>query len=74
MKIKEIIQKNLITILGILMSVLPAILEEVAKYVPVEYSSLFGIIVIVVGKIYQMNNFDTVKSESDDKDNIEEGA
>jgi hypothetical protein len=68
MKIIETIEKNLITVIGALFIALPVILEELTRYVPVEYSSAFGLLVLVVGKIYQANNFDTINRQKEENE------
>jgi hypothetical protein len=65
MKIKETIEKNLITIIGAIFITLPIILEELVKYIPAEYSSGFGLLVLIIGKVYQVNNFNTVKNNEE---------
>nr|WP_302577959.1 hypothetical protein [Methanobrevibacter arboriphilus] len=75
MKIIEIIEKNLITIISAVFIALPLILGEVAKYVPVEYSSTFGLFVLIVGKIYQANNFDTInRPKAENEENIKDNG
>lgn len=68
MNFKETVKKNLMTMVGAVFIGLPFILEEMAKYVPVEYSTAFGFIVLIVAKIYQANGFETVKKKKEDNE------
>jgi hypothetical protein len=73
MNYKELIEKNLITIIAVLIAVLPEILTQISGYIPTEYSTLFGILILIIGKAYQVNNFDTViKIDEENRSNLED--